>query len=428
MAADRVDFVDEDDAGRVLLGLLEHVAHAAGADADEHLDEVGARDGEERHVRFARDGAREQRLAGAGRADQQHAARNAPAELLELAGVAQELDDLLQVLLRLVDAGDVLERHPAVRLGEQLRARLAEAERLAARPLHLARQENPHADQRDERQPREQQRHEPGHVLLLRPRRDRDALLVEALDQRRIVGRIGLEAAAVRVGAVNFRPLDHDVAHASLVDLVEQLRERDVLRGGPLPLTLEQGEQCEQQQDDDDPQGKVTKIGVHSASLSARRRPGGLLWERGLAQLDPPGANVGPGAQSAKGMAQVSLTLRSRLADTVARRTAPGRRPPRRRALDGKPILVERHKRARQCAAKLPVSARPARQALANRIEQGLQLAEFDRSLIAYPRDRAAEQAQRHLRRQAPRSRSRSSMIGPELDHCVGDRRALWRP
>ena len=29
MAADRVDFVDEDDAGRVLLGLLEHVAHAA---------------------------------------------------------------------------------------------------------------------------------------------------------------------------------------------------------------------------------------------------------------------------------------------------------------------------------------------------------------------------------------------------------------
>ena len=29
MAADRVDFVDEDDAGRILLGLLEHVADAA---------------------------------------------------------------------------------------------------------------------------------------------------------------------------------------------------------------------------------------------------------------------------------------------------------------------------------------------------------------------------------------------------------------
>ena len=38
--ADGVDLVHEDDAGRVLLRLLEEVAHARGADADEHLDEV----------------------------------------------------------------------------------------------------------------------------------------------------------------------------------------------------------------------------------------------------------------------------------------------------------------------------------------------------------------------------------------------------
>ena len=57
MTADRVDFVDEDDARRVLLGLLEHVAHAAGAHAHEHLDEVRSRNREERHVRFTRDGA-----------------------------------------------------------------------------------------------------------------------------------------------------------------------------------------------------------------------------------------------------------------------------------------------------------------------------------------------------------------------------------
>jgi hypothetical protein len=44
VAADGVDLVDEDDAGRALLGLLEHVAHAGRAHADEHLDEVGARD------------------------------------------------------------------------------------------------------------------------------------------------------------------------------------------------------------------------------------------------------------------------------------------------------------------------------------------------------------------------------------------------
>ena len=79
LAADRVDLVDEDDAGRVALGLVEEVADAAGADADEHLDELGARDGEERDARLAGDGAREQRLAGSGRTDEQHAARDARA-------------------------------------------------------------------------------------------------------------------------------------------------------------------------------------------------------------------------------------------------------------------------------------------------------------------------------------------------------------
>ncbi len=59
MTADRVDFVDEDDARRVLLGLLEHVAHARSADADEHLDEVGAGNRKERNVGFAGDRARD---------------------------------------------------------------------------------------------------------------------------------------------------------------------------------------------------------------------------------------------------------------------------------------------------------------------------------------------------------------------------------
>jgi hypothetical protein len=53
VAADGVDLVHEDDARRRLLRLLEEVAHARGADADEHLDEVGAGDREERHARLA---------------------------------------------------------------------------------------------------------------------------------------------------------------------------------------------------------------------------------------------------------------------------------------------------------------------------------------------------------------------------------------
>src|SRR5262249_47362036 len=80
VAADGVDLVHEHDARRRLLGLLEQVAHAGGADADEHLDEVGAGDGEEGNTRLAGDRAREQRLTGAGRAVEQNALGDSRAE------------------------------------------------------------------------------------------------------------------------------------------------------------------------------------------------------------------------------------------------------------------------------------------------------------------------------------------------------------
>ena len=110
VAADRVDLVDEDDRGGVGLGLLEQVAHAAGADADEHLDEVRAGDREERHAGLAGHGARQQRLAGAGRPEEQHALGDLRADRLELGRVGEELLDLAQLLDGLVRAGDVVER------------------------------------------------------------------------------------------------------------------------------------------------------------------------------------------------------------------------------------------------------------------------------------------------------------------------------
>ena len=86
MTANRIDLVDEDDARRVLLRLVEHVADARSADADEHLDEVRARDREERNLALAGDRTGEQRLAGAGRADHQHATRILPPRRWNFAG------------------------------------------------------------------------------------------------------------------------------------------------------------------------------------------------------------------------------------------------------------------------------------------------------------------------------------------------------
>jgi hypothetical protein len=156
VAADGVDLVDEDDAGRVLLALHEQVAHARGADADEHLDEVGAGDGEERHAGLPRHRAGEQCLARPGRPHQQNALGNAPAEPRELLRLAKELDDLLELDLRLLDAGDVIEGDPLLVLGEQARARLAEAHRLAAARLHLADEEDPQPDDEQQREPHDE--------------------------------------------------------------------------------------------------------------------------------------------------------------------------------------------------------------------------------------------------------------------------------
>ncbi len=128
VAPDGVDLVDEDDARSALLSLLEEVADAARADADEHFDEVGAGDREEGDSRFAGDRAREQRLARAGRPEQQHAARDLAAELLEFRRLLQELDDLHQFHLRLIGSGDIEEGHFRRAFVQHLRPALAERE------------------------------------------------------------------------------------------------------------------------------------------------------------------------------------------------------------------------------------------------------------------------------------------------------------
>ena len=156
MAADGVDLVHEDDAGRVLLGLLEQVANAARADADEHLDEVGAGDREERHTGLAGHGPGEQRLTGARRAEEQDALGDARAEGLELLRVLEELLDLLKLLHRLVDAGHVLERDLRRVDGHPLGAALAEAHHLGAAALHLVHEQDPDHEEEQEGQDRDQ--------------------------------------------------------------------------------------------------------------------------------------------------------------------------------------------------------------------------------------------------------------------------------
>src|SRR6202161_346910 len=183
VAPDGVDLVHEDDARAVLLGLLEQVAHARGADADEHLDEVRAGDREERHARLARHGAREQRLTGARRPVQQHAGRYSRAERLELLRVLEEFLDLVELLDGLVDAGDVTG--PGLRRAgrQSLRARLAERHHFRAAALDLVHQEDPEAEEQDERNDVREQAEQ--RAALFRFDVVRDAVRAQFFDQFR---------------------------------------------------------------------------------------------------------------------------------------------------------------------------------------------------------------------------------------------------
>ena len=165
LAAHRVDFIDEDDGRRGLLGLLEQIAHAGRAHADEHFHKIRAGDGEEGNARFPRDGARQQGFARSGRAHQQDARGNLRAQIGKALGILQKFHQLAQLVLFLVRAGYVPERD-LVGLGiGQARAGAAEiGHALAAAAALRAHQEEPQCDDHQDHQHVGQQPQPPGRL------------------------------------------------------------------------------------------------------------------------------------------------------------------------------------------------------------------------------------------------------------------------
>src|SRR6266436_2945309 len=148
-----VDFVDENDARRGFLSLLKHVADARGAHADEHLNEIRAANGEERHVSFTRDGASQQGLASAGRADHQHALGNTATEFLKFFRITQELNKFLHFVLSFLHARHVAKRDLVLVTGEHPRFRFTEIEgALASHADLLAKQEIEDQEEKRDRQ------------------------------------------------------------------------------------------------------------------------------------------------------------------------------------------------------------------------------------------------------------------------------------
>ncbi len=113
-----VDLVDEDDGLAELAGDGEEVAHPLGADPDVHLNEARAGHRYEGDPGLGCGRSGEHRLAGPGRSEQEQAARDAGPQSAEALRELQELDDLGQLELGLITAGDVGEAHrPCDRTG-----------------------------------------------------------------------------------------------------------------------------------------------------------------------------------------------------------------------------------------------------------------------------------------------------------------------
>ena len=139
--------------GRVALGLVEQVADAAGADADEHLHELGAGDARRTGTPASPATARAMSVLPVPGGPTRRTPRGMRApERVELLGVLEELDDLLELRLGLVHAGHVGERDDRLVAEEHAGPALAEGHGLVVGALGLAHHEEDEAADQEHRQ------------------------------------------------------------------------------------------------------------------------------------------------------------------------------------------------------------------------------------------------------------------------------------
>ncbi len=155
-ASERIEFIDEDDAGRSLARLLEEIANARRADTDEHLHEFGAGNGKECDAGFAGYRAGEQGLAGARRSDQQDPLGNMSPEPAVAFRVLEKGHHFLQLEFCFLDAGHVGEGDLGVLFDIDLGPRLADRHQ-PAKALAIRQP----APEKDPDQVEHQRRHDP---------------------------------------------------------------------------------------------------------------------------------------------------------------------------------------------------------------------------------------------------------------------------
>eukprot|EP00038_Savillea_parva_P002189 m.111489 g.111489 ORF g.111489 m.111489 type:complete len:439 (-) comp10753_c1_seq1:45-1361(-) len=235
MAANGIDLVDEDDTGALLLGLLEHVTDTRGTHAHEHFHEVRTGDREEWHLGLAGNRLGEQGLTSTRLTHHQYALGDTATKTLELAGIPQEIHQLLDVFLGLVDTGNVTKGGFDLILAHQAGFTLAKGHRpfATATALHLSHEKY---EQRDNDKDGEGSHQQLGpETLTLRLLTDDFHVVGQQIIHQLVVGHLGadgLELGAVTTGTLNLQTVNGDLTDLSVLHHFHKLRIIDLLSAG----------------------------------------------------------------------------------------------------------------------------------------------------------------------------------------------------
>ena len=224
VASHRINFINKDDTGCVLLPLHKEIPDPGGPHTDKHFHKIRPTDTEKGDIRFPRDGLGKERFPRSGRPHQENPLRDAAPEAGKFLRILEEFDDLLKLFLGLFDPRHILKGYLLFRLREDFRAALSEREGLSPPHLHLPHEKDPHGDQQQHGKPGYEDRLPQGR-LLRRLGGDLHSLPLKKFNKIRIVGGIGRKGRAIRRGPLNLIPLDYHGCHIPRTDPIEEIAE-----------------------------------------------------------------------------------------------------------------------------------------------------------------------------------------------------------
>src|SRR5210317_1252616 len=228
VSTDGIDFVDEDNAGRLFLSLLKHIADTRRTDTHEHLNEIRTRNREKRYFCLAGDRLCKQGLPRTGLTCHQNTARNTAAQLLESRRISQKLNELLHVFFCFIHAGNVCKGRGNLIFAQQTRFALTEAHWAAAATataLHLAHEEHKYGDNDQDRKAGYQELH-PNTLLFWFLTLNNDLMLQHVIHQLRIFhhGADRLESRTIVALGVYSKAINHDLTNSIILNFRDEIR------------------------------------------------------------------------------------------------------------------------------------------------------------------------------------------------------------